>query len=86
MRTESPIHYDEDSKVWSVFRYDDVKRVISDKDFFKSIPSAWNWQYVCENDDQHGSAETHENQIDRQQGFYTARHEGVGAAHSRTDE
>lgn len=35
MRTESPIHYDEDSKVWSVFRYDDVKRVISDKDFFQ---------------------------------------------------
>ncbi|AAU22292.1 MULTISPECIES: cytochrome P450 [Bacillus] len=36
MRTESPIHYDEDSKVWSVFRYDDVKRVISDKDFFSN--------------------------------------------------
>lgn len=35
MRTESPIHYDEDSKVWSVFRYNDVKRVISDKDFFQ---------------------------------------------------
>lgn len=36
MRTESPIHYDEDSKVWSVFRYDDAKRVISDKDFFSN--------------------------------------------------
>ncbi|MCY8403884.1 cytochrome P450 [Bacillus sonorensis] len=36
MRKESPVYYDEDSKVWSVFLYDDVKRVISDKDFFSN--------------------------------------------------
>lgn len=26
MRRESPIHFDEETKVWSVFLYDDVKK------------------------------------------------------------
>ncbi|WFA05972.1 MULTISPECIES: cytochrome P450 [Bacillus] len=36
IRKESPVHYDEDSEVWSVFLYEDVKKVISDKDFFSN--------------------------------------------------
>ncbi|AFZ90280.1 MULTISPECIES: cytochrome P450 [Bacillus] len=37
MRRESPIHFDEETKVWSVFLYDDVKKVISDKETFSSL-------------------------------------------------
>ncbi|KAA6447661.1 cytochrome P450 [Bacillus swezeyi] len=36
MRREWPVYYDEDSKFWSVFLYEDVKRVASDKDFFSN--------------------------------------------------
>lgn len=37
MRQESPIHFDEETQVWSVFLYDDVKKVISDKETFSSL-------------------------------------------------
>lgn len=36
MRTTAPVHYDTDRKVWDVFRYDDVKRVLYDDAAFSS--------------------------------------------------
>ncbi|MGR6855450.1 cytochrome P450 [Bacillus halotolerans] len=36
MRKEAPVTYDEDNQVWSVFLYDDVKKVIGDKELFSS--------------------------------------------------
>ncbi|MEW4369034.1 cytochrome P450 [Paenibacillus kandeliae] len=36
MRTEAPIHYDEQRRSWDVFRYDDVHRVMSDYKAFSS--------------------------------------------------
>ncbi|MCP6683757.1 cytochrome P450 [Bacillus nakamurai] len=36
MRRENPVHFDEENKVWSVFLYDDVKKVIGDKEAFSS--------------------------------------------------
>lgn len=36
MRETSPVHYDEGQDVWSVFKYDDVKRVAEDKDYFSN--------------------------------------------------
>jgi cytochrome P450 family 109 len=36
MRKESPVYYDEKAKVWNVFLYDDVKRVLDDKEYFSS--------------------------------------------------
>ncbi|MEC0210948.1 cytochrome P450 [Paenibacillus ehimensis] len=36
MREHSPVHYDEGQDVWSVFKYDDVKRVAEDKDYFSN--------------------------------------------------
>ena len=39
MRRESPIQFDEETKVWSVFLYDDAKKVISDKETFSSLMS-----------------------------------------------
>ncbi|GLI04437.1 putative cytochrome P450 YjiB [Paenibacillus tyrfis] len=36
MRENSPVHYDEGQDVWSVFKYDDVKRVAEDKDCFSN--------------------------------------------------
>ncbi|MCM3269686.1 cytochrome P450 [Paenibacillus elgii] len=36
MRENSPVHYDEGQDVWSVFKYDDVKRVAEDKDYFSN--------------------------------------------------
>ena len=41
MRSEHPVYYDEQTGVWSVFRYDDVKRALEDKDCFSShFPAA----------------------------------------------
>ncbi|EFW90535.1 cytochrome P450 [Haladaptatus paucihalophilus DX253] len=36
MRRESPVRYDESRKMWDVFRYEDVDRVLSDYDAFSS--------------------------------------------------
>lgn len=36
MGKESPVYYDERAKVWNVFLYDDVKRVLDDKEYFSS--------------------------------------------------
>lgn len=33
MREEAPVSFDEENEVWSVFLYDDVKKVIGDKSF-----------------------------------------------------
>ncbi|OLP67093.1 Cytochrome P450(MEG) [Bacillus pumilus] len=38
MREESPVYFDEDSQTWSVFSYEEAKRVASDKDSFSSQP------------------------------------------------
>ncbi len=37
MRENEPVRYDEDRQCWDVFRYDDVKRVISDHETFSSV-------------------------------------------------
>src|SRR6056297_1732944 len=36
MRENDPVRYDEDRDCWDVFRYDDVKRVLSDHETFSS--------------------------------------------------
>jgi cytochrome P450 len=36
MRENEPVRYDEDRQCWDVFRYDDVKRVLSDHETFSS--------------------------------------------------
>lgn len=36
MRENEPVRYDEDRNCWDVFRYDDVKRVLSDHETFSS--------------------------------------------------
>jgi cytochrome P450 len=36
MRDQAPVHYDPDRRVWDVFRYDDVKRVLQDAEAFSS--------------------------------------------------
>lgn len=36
MRENEPVRYDEDHQRWDVFRYDDVKRVLSDYETFSS--------------------------------------------------
>lgn len=36
MRKESPVYYDPNTGVWNVFLYEDVKRVLSDKETFSS--------------------------------------------------
>ncbi|MFE3897515.1 MULTISPECIES: cytochrome P450 [unclassified Priestia] len=36
MRKESPVYYDENTGVWNVFLYEDVKRVLSEKETFSS--------------------------------------------------
>lgn len=36
MRENEPVHYDEDRQCWDVFRYDNVKRVLSDYETFSS--------------------------------------------------
>ncbi len=36
MRETSPVYLDPHQEIWNVFLYDDVKRVISDKDYFSS--------------------------------------------------
>ncbi|PQQ47583.1 cytochrome P450 [Bacillus thuringiensis] len=36
MRENNPVFFDEGQKVWNVFRYDDVKRVLSDFEHFSS--------------------------------------------------
>ncbi|PSA96501.1 cytochrome P450 [Bacillus atrophaeus] len=36
MRRESPVHYDEENQVWSVFLYEDVKKIIGDKNGFSN--------------------------------------------------
>lgn len=36
MRRESPVHYNEDREMWDVFKYSDVKRVITDDETFSS--------------------------------------------------
>ena len=36
MRETEPVHYDEDRQCWDVFRYDNVKRVLSDYETFSS--------------------------------------------------
>ncbi|MCL6795148.1 cytochrome P450 [Bacillus altitudinis] len=38
MRQESPVHFDEHSQTWSVFTYEEAKRVTIDKDTFSSQP------------------------------------------------
>lgn len=36
MRKDAPVSFDEENQVWSVFLYDDVKKVIGDKELFSS--------------------------------------------------
>jgi cytochrome P450 family 109 len=36
MRRESPINYDEQANVWSMFLYEDIKKVLRDKEHFSS--------------------------------------------------
>ncbi|MCA1554809.1 MAG: cytochrome P450, partial [Chloroflexi bacterium] len=36
MRQASPVYFDEGHGIWTVFRYDDVKRVLSDHQTFSS--------------------------------------------------
>ncbi|MFF0826318.1 cytochrome P450 [Brevibacillus sp. NPDC003359] len=36
MRDNCPVYYDEGQDVWNVFKYDDVKRVAEDKDYFSN--------------------------------------------------
>jgi cytochrome P450 len=36
MREEDPVHYNEAEDVWSVFKYEDVKRVAEDKEYFSN--------------------------------------------------
>ncbi|RDZ06458.1 cytochrome P450 [Priestia megaterium] len=36
MRKESPVYYDQNTEVWNVFLYEDVKRVLSEKETFSS--------------------------------------------------
>lgn len=36
MQENEPVHYDEDRQCWDVFRYEDVKRVLSDYEVFSS--------------------------------------------------
>ncbi|MFD1990494.1 cytochrome P450 [Paenibacillus nicotianae] len=36
MRQNAPVYYDEGQDVWNVFKYDDVKRVAEDKDYFSN--------------------------------------------------
>lgn len=36
MRTSSPVHFDPSSRMWMVFRYPEVQRVLSDHDAFSS--------------------------------------------------
>jgi cytochrome P450 family 109 len=36
MRNEAPVYYDEKTQVWNVFLYEDVKRVLSEKETFSS--------------------------------------------------
>lgn len=38
MRTDAPVHYDSRRGVWDVFRYDDVRTVLSDDDTFSIDP------------------------------------------------
>ncbi|MGE6855948.1 cytochrome P450 [Bacillus sp. FSL K6-2841] len=38
MRQTSPVHFDEASRTWSVFTYEEAKRVTIDKDIFSSQP------------------------------------------------
>lgn len=38
MRQTSPVHFDEASRTWSVFTYEEAKRVTIDKDSFSSQP------------------------------------------------
>ncbi|WP_136716729.1 cytochrome P450 [Halorientalis salina] len=39
MRAETPVRYDDDRRVWDVFRYDDVRRVLADSETFAADPS-----------------------------------------------
>ncbi|MGX4202144.1 MULTISPECIES: cytochrome P450 [Bacillus] len=36
MRKESPVYYDQNTGIWSVFLYEDIKRVLSEKETFSS--------------------------------------------------
>ncbi|WP_336779924.1 cytochrome P450 [Paenibacillus illinoisensis] len=36
MLSESPVHYHEDTDTWNVFRYDDVKQVLSNHEYFSA--------------------------------------------------
>lgn len=36
MRQEDPVHYNQAEDVWSVFKYEDVKRVAEDKEYFSN--------------------------------------------------
>ncbi|MFS0600158.1 cytochrome P450 [Peribacillus frigoritolerans] len=36
MRKKSPVYYDKNTEVWNVFLYEDVKRVLSEKEIFSS--------------------------------------------------
>ncbi|MBO3796868.1 cytochrome P450 [Bacillus subtilis] len=36
MRKDAPVSFDEENQVWSVFLYDDVKKVVGDKELFSS--------------------------------------------------
>ena len=50
MRRESPVRYDESRKMWDVFEYEDVDRVLSDYETFSS--DVRNAEAVSFDDDQ----------------------------------
>ncbi|MGN7356182.1 cytochrome P450 [Paenibacillus sp. SAF-054] len=46
-----PIHYDEETNTWHVFRYDDVKRVLSDYENFSSVRTRTTLSVGADNDE-----------------------------------
>lgn len=43
LRKESPFVYNEDTDIWNVYRYEDVKRALSDYESFSSVPNEKNY-------------------------------------------
>lgn len=86
MRQTSPVHFDEASQTWSVFTYEEAKRVTIDKDTFSSQPPKDRMEaFLDENNGDDGPAQSHSHPLHCQQSLYTSSHEIVGAAYSRID-
>lgn len=87
---QEPISYNEATNSWNVFRYDDVKRVLSDHEYFSSVRTRTTISVGADNEEgQHSSGRINLNSILRTPEkpqpafgrFYAKKLETLGAAH-----